>query len=392
MGVWVKSGSRYETQDINGISHFIEHMLFKGTQRRNAKELALEIDNIGGQINAFTAKEYTCFYTKTLDSHIHIAIDVLADMITNSTLKESDVDLERNVVFEEISMCEDTPEDLVHEMIGQVSYKSSSLGYTILGTHESLDGINSSKMRKYMSERYTSDNMVISVAGNFDEQKLAEMMEKAFSSIKKSDAAKEMPKAEFESGKLFMQRDIEQVQVCISFDSVPAFDDRIMPMQAFNAGFGLNTSGTLFQKIREERALVYSIYAYPVLCMGTGMFVINFGATKNNVEQVLSMIKSEIDLLKKDKCTPQEIALAKEQLKGSFILSNEGVGSRMQQAGRRLLFCDDVETDDQILEHIDAIDCESVSKVIDTIFDYSKMSVAAIGNIEGIDFDVLGRD
>ena len=262
LGIWVKTGSRNENVRNNGVSHFIEHMLFKGTDKRSAAEIAESIDNIGGQLNAFTGKECTCYYAKTLDEHLDIAMDVLSDMLTNSTFTKKDIALEKRVILEEIGMYEDSPEELVHDILSETVWDGSAIGYPILGTAKSLRGINQETIKEYMKDRYTPGNMVISVAGNFDESKLEDMLETYFNSgIPGDETENNVENVDFRPEVKVREKDTEQVHICIGFEGIKNGDDALYPLLAVNNIFGGGMSSRLFQKIREKKGLVYSIYS-----------------------------------------------------------------------------------------------------------------------------------
>ncbi len=390
VGVWVGNGSANETKAENGISHYIEHMLFKGTEKRSAKDITLEMDSVGGRINAFTAREYTCFYTKTLDTHTPLALDILSDMLYNSVLKKEDMDLERRVIFEEIDMCADEPDEVVQDLIMEAAYGESSMGRTILGTKESLSGIDSGVMSKYLRTHYTAKNIVIAMSGHFDES-VFDLIEEYFG--KKSLLQEEIPqfRAEYHAGKLIQYKDSEQVQLMAGFRGIDALDERVYPLLVFNNIFGEGMSSRLFQNIREKRGLVYSVYAYHSAYKTTGMFNIGAGMNPKNLDIVAELISKEINEIKRDKITADELARAKEQLKGNFILSNETPGARMQGAGRSILLGKPILEPEAVLKKIDAIGLAEVGDIIDYIFNPEMLSVAAVGALDtgkSIEFDI----
>lgn len=386
MGVWIGNGSRHEKVEENGISHFIEHMLFKGTSNRSASEIALEIDEIGGQINAFTAREYTCFYTKTLDTHADTASDVLSDIIFNSLLTARDMELERRVIGEEISLYEDSPEDLVYDLLYETIWPGESMGRSILGTPESLAAITPEMMRKYMGSHYTGDNMVIAVSGNYDES-LFDILEKYFGSRAVNRGCPDIPSAAYSPGRVFKSKDIEQVQLVAAFKGIDIYDESVYSLLTFNNIFGSGMSSRLFQNIREKKGLVYSIGAGHSAYIGAGIFDISAGMSPENLPAVAELIAEEIHNVKRNKLSSEEIRRAKEQLKGNYILSYESTGARIQGAGRSLLLDKPIYTCDEALQRIDSVTADSVAEIIDRIFDTSALSVAAVGpvdNIEGI--------
>lgn len=381
IGVWVGNGSVNEKKTENGISHYIEHMLFKGTEKRSAMDITLEMDSVGGRLNAFTAREYTCYYTKTLDAHAPLAIDILSDMIYNSNLKKEDMDLERNVIFEEIDMCADEPDELVHDMIMEAAYGDTPMGRTILGTKESLSGIDNNIMRSYIEDHYTAKNTIIAISGRFDES-IFDILEEYFGKreLKNTEIFSETPV--YKSGKIVRYKESEQVQLVCGFKGIDNLDDRVYQLLCFNNIFGEGMSSRLFQNIREKRGLVYAIYAYHAAYKNTGMFNISAGMNPKNVDIVTELISNEIREIKKNKITKEELSRSKEQLKGNYILSYENTGSRMQGAGRSLLIGKPIVTPEEVLDKIDCITLDDVSEIIDEIFCEGNLSVAAIGAID----------
>ena len=308
LGIWVKIGSRYESFENNGISHFIEHMLFKGTKKRSAKEIANSVDKIGGQLNAFTSKECTCFYAKVLDTHFDIALDVLSDMFFNSNFDREEIDKERGVVIEEINMYEDSPEDLVHDLFSQAVWSGNPLGMSILGTEESLENLNRERIVNYFNENYIPQNIVISVVGNFKHndviKKIKGYFEKA--SYKKSSTTQLiMPR--FEPEYKLKNKITEQVHLCMGFNGVDIKNRAFYPMLILNNVFGGAMSSRLFQKIREDRGLAYSVFSYPSAFEDCGLFSIYAGSKPDNLKSVAELIMEEIRAIKKTGITEEEL-------------------------------------------------------------------------------------
>lgn len=383
LGIWVKTGSINENLKNNGISHFIEHMLFKGTEKRTAEDIARTIDNIGGQLNAFTGKECTCFYSKTLDEHIDIAVDVLSDMFFNSSYSKKNITVEKKVVVEEINMYEDSPEELVHDILSETVWKGSTIGYPILGTKKSLRGINREMILDYLKERYTPQNTVIAVVGNFDEARLLELLEKYFGEwtceIESSDASENVA---FKSNVNVKQKDTEQVHLCIGYEGIKNGDDMIYPLLAVNNIFGGGMSSRLFQKIREKKGLVYSIYSYPTAYNDAGLFTIYAGMKPEQLNEVISLIQDETELLVKKGITQSELDKTIEQMKGNYILGLESTSSRMNSIGKSELLLGYIDTPDEILNKINGITMDGVNKIISSIFKPDKKSISVVGNIK----------
>lgn len=383
VGIWVGTGSRNENKSNNGISHFIEHMLFKGTSKRSAKDIAECIDAIGGQINAFTGKECTCYYTKTLDTHLDIALDVLSDMLFNSNFNRTEMDVEKRVVIEEIGMYEDTPEELVHDIFSEMVWNGNSLGYPILGNEKCINKFNKKKIEQYMSEYYTPGNTVVSVAGNFDESKLLDYVKSYFGSwLSKGKSELNYSKAEYQIDKVIRNKDTEQIHLCMGFEGVEHGDDKIYSLLALNNIFGGGMSSRLFQNIREQKGLVYSIYSYPSTYKGAGLFMIYAGMNPEYLQTVIDLTREEIELILNKGITQDELTKSKEQLKGNYILGLESINSRMNNIGKSELMLGKIDTPEVVLEKIRNVNMESIHEVINTVFKLDKMSISAVGNIK----------
>lgn len=384
IGVWVGNGSRYETPELGGISHYIEHMLFKGTKKRDAYKIAWDMDCVGGIINAFTGRESTCFYTQTLNTHSDTAIDVLSDMILNSLIDADMLELERQVITEEINMYDDAPEEVVNDLIMEAAWGNNALGKPVLGTPDTLENINPDVMREYMYNHYTTGNIVIAVSGNFDDSIFDVFEEKlGKSNLKKGTV--QVPKAVYTPKNIVQTRDIGQVQIMASFEGVDAHEEDMYSVLAVNNVFGSGMSSRLFQNIREKTGLVYSVYSMCTAYTGTGMFAVGAGTSKENLERVCELISQELRILKRDKLTSDELTMVKEQLKGNYILARESTGARMQALGRNLLLGKKLYTEDEVLDKIDKVTLDSAAEMIDRIVNPDKLAVAAVGAIDNVD-------
>jgi predicted Zn-dependent peptidase len=383
IGIWVKVGSRYESLENNGISHFIEHMLFKGTKNRSAKEIANSIDKIGGQLNAFTSKECTCFYAKVLDTHFDIALDVLADMFFNSKFDSEEIDKERGVVIEEISMYEDSPEDLVHDLFSQAVWSGNPLGMSILGTEDSLENLNKERIVNFFNENYIPQNIVISVVGNLKHNEVVTTIKSYFDKAEKKDnSAANIIMPRFEPEYTLKNKVTEQVHLCMGFSGVDIRSKAFYPMLILNNVFGGAMSSRLFQKIREDRGLAYSVFSYPSSFEDCGLFSIYAGSKPDNLKSVASLIMEEIREIKKTGITEEELYDSKEQLKGSYILGLESTSGRMISIGKSELLLDRIYSPAEVLERINNVDMSSVSSIIKHIFDTDSMGAAVIGSME----------
>lgn len=384
VGVWVGNGSRFEKKEENGISHFIEHMVFKGTKKRSARDIALEMDSVGGQLNAFTTRECTCFYAKTLNEYVETSLDLLSDMVFEPELSEENTDLERNVILEEIAMYEDSPEDLVYDIFSETIWGDTPMGRTILGTEKTLSEITPQKLRNYMRTHYTSKNIVIAISGSFEDS-MFEQLEKYFGQRKLEDNEVEFEPVSYKAGQRCVRKDFEQVQLVAGFDGIDVFDESVYPLMVFNNVFGSGMSSRLFQNIREKYGLVYSIFAGHSAYIGTGTFDIAVAASPDNLARVAQLISDEIIRIKRDKLTDDEIERAKIQLKGNYMLSTEHVGARMQTLGRAALLKRPLRSPEETISRIMSVGRDDVSEIIDRIFNADTFSVAAVGQIDKVD-------
>ena len=380
LGVWVKAGSIMETKENSGVSHFIEHMLFKGTTNRTSKELAREIDNLGGVINAFTSKECTCFYVKLLDEHINIGIDVLSDMILNSRFDELDIKKEKSVILEELKMYEDSPDDLVYDLLLENIYKDHSLGMNILGDRQSLKNLKRESILDYYNEYYVPNNSIISICGNFKFEEIVKQIEEKFKTWQPKSVDTTTTKPNFNPCIVKKNKDIEQVNLAINLDAIPMTNNReVYALSVVNNVFGGSISSRLFQKIREEKGLAYSIYSSQTLYEDCGELGIFASTSTENIQEVYKSILEEIELIRNEYISPQEIHESKEQLKGSYMLDLESTSSRMMSNGKNLLMRNKVDDEQDIIDYINAVEYDDVVKIIKKVFNTENMGVCIVG-------------
>lgn len=378
IGVWIGTGSRNETSNNNGISHFLEHMFFKGTKKRSAREIAESFDSIGGQVNAFTSKEYTCYYAKVLDTHATFALDVLADMFFNSTFDEEELKKEKNVVNEEIKMYEDTPDDIVHDLLSKAIYSSHSLGYPILGTEETLSTFNGDSLRDYMNERYIPENVVISIAGNINESFVQEV-EKYFGDYTTGDRNEDGESGpSFHNQYLSRKKEVEQAHLCLGFKGYPVGHEKVYGLIVLNNILGGSMSSRLFQEVREQRGLAYSVYSYHTSYKDSGSVTIYGGTGAKQLDVLYETIDQTLKQLKADGVTEKELQNSKEQLKGSLMLSLESTNSRMSRNGKNELILKRHRTLDEIIEEIDSVSSEDLAAIANEVFDEDQFSVSLI--------------
>jgi len=384
-GVWVKTGSTCETPEENGISHFIEHMMFKGTQKRSTRQIAADMDKIGGQINAFTSKECTCYHVRVVPDKLSVGLDVLSDLFANAAFDAQEMEKEKGVVIEEIKMVGDDVEELTHEKISELFFTGSTLSKPILGPEENIRRFVRDDLVNYTNVHYFPANVVIAVAGNYEEAQLVDTMEQYFGSYARG-AKKEADQCEnpFVPGRrsLFIEKDVEQTHLCLSFPGSTFADDERFSLAVLNNVLGGGMSSRLFQLIREERGLAYSVYSYPSTYSASGMFTLYAGTTAANADDVVMLMKQEIDTLKKERISEEEFSQGKDQLIGNYALSMEGSNAVMSSLGKTLLLLDEQYDDKQTMKKIEAVTIESVDNLIDKIFDFSKMSAVFAGKIE----------
>ncbi|MGF9711535.1 M16 family metallopeptidase [Paenibacillus naphthalenovorans] len=361
-GIWVKTGSRDENETNNGISHLIEHMLFKGTDKYSAKDIAEIFDGIGGNVNAFTSKEYTCYYCKVLDEHLPMAVEVLADMFFRSTFDPVELEKEKNVIYEEISMYEDTPDDMVHDLIAKAAFGNHSLGYTIIGTQDNLAAMSSDTLKDYMKSRYTIENTVVSIAGNVDDN-VVELIERHFGEFSVQGGDRITPPPGFRSDLQYFQKKTEQNHICLSFPGFSAKDDQLYAMILLNNAIGGGMSSRLFQEIREKRGLAYSVYSYHTAYQDGGLFTIYTGTAPKQTEEVLKITMELLADLKANGLTPAELKKGKEQMKGSLILSLESTSSRMNRLGKNELMLGKHYSLDEMIERIERVEMEHIQQL-----------------------------
>lgn len=394
IGVWVRSGSAYEDESNNGISHFIEHMLFKGTRTRSAKEIASLIDGIGGEINAYTAKECTCFYTKTLSLDYEVAIDVLSDMMMHATFSDEHIETEKTVIIDEINMYEDAAEEMVADLINEITFKGHPLSYPILGTKTTVSNFNKSGLLAYYHKYYNAENMVISIAGDFNESEILTAIKTKFGALRQGTHAIEKPiiASMYHAGFDSKKKDFEQIQVAISFPGIRFDHELSYEMMVMNNILGGTNSSRLFQSVREDKGLTYSIYSEPNFYDALGTFTICFGVSKENLRETLMIIADEILKLKAHRITVDALEHAKNHLRGSFFLNLEGSDSYMDLIGRIELFAHKEKNIDDMLEKINNIQLDGVIELIHSCFNSEQVAMAVVGEIEYKETEALYRE
>ncbi|MEE1431215.1 MAG: M16 family metallopeptidase [Clostridia bacterium] len=385
LGIWVRAGASDEWDEVSGVSHFIEHMMFKGTKNRTAKQIAEDVDKIGGVFNAFTGKEATCYYIKTLSSNICKGAEILLDMLTGSKFDQEEMDRERQVICEEIKMVKDTPDDDVYDTISELVAGGNPLGRSILGTPESLAGIDRSRLVDYRDQMYARDSIVVAVAGNFDEEAIEAIFEDRLTSLRDKKPKKEIQLKPYQQSFNVKVRDIEQTHICLATPGIALDDPRYYAFVLLNSIFGGSMSSRLFQNIREQKGLAYSVCSMNLFSSYWGFFSIYAGVSPEKAEEALDAIHYELDTLRESGVTEEELAMAKEQMKSSYIFGLESVNSRMFSIGKNKLLLDRVYAEEEVLSSFDRVTREDIREVAEMIGDYSSYCGAAV---TGMDFDL----
>lgn len=363
VGVWLRVGSMMETPQENGLSHFLEHMVFKGTESRTTRQIAEEMDAVGGQINAFTGKDCTCFYAKVIDEDLPLAMDILSDLTCRATLDEGEFGKERGVILEEIAMDEDSPEDLVHECLSRVQFGDQSLGMPILGTTELISHYTREDLAAYRRKHYAPRETVVALAGNYDPAQVLALAERYFGAWQNDIAPANVPPMAPLAGQLVQrEKDTEQLHLCMGFPGTAYGGDGLYPQAVMNNLLGGSMSSRLFQRIREELGMAYSIYTYPNSYLTCGTFAIYAGVSPKNGQRVLEEIRKELRRLVDEGVTEKEFRDAKQQLRGGYLLGLESPGSRMQALGRGLLLLGRAVTPEETIEKIERVTIDDVNE------------------------------
>lgn len=381
IGVWTSVGSRDEDQSQNGISHFLEHMVFKGTRRRSVRDIAQSLESIGGYLNAFTTKEQTCFYARVLDEFVVKAMDVLSDIILNSTFRKEELEKEKLVVIEELRNAEDDPEDIIHDYFEKALFPRHSLGFPIIGTESNLRRFQRDDLRQHVLQYYHPSQMVVAAAGNIDHDSLVALAVKYFRSLKLSAPSQKRiagpqraPRGTFEE----IPRPINQAHICLGTIAYGMRHRDRYPLILLNALLGEGMSSRLYQTVREKHGLAYSVYSYVTLLSDTGVFGAYLGTDKKNIENALSLVRSELDKLKRKPVSGAELSRTKAQIKGTLTLGLENMSSRMIRLGSAELYLESYISLDSILKQIEAVTPEAMQRVANDLFDESVFSTVII--------------
>ena len=384
VGIWIGTGSREESPADTGISHFIEHMVFKGTKNRSAEQIARSVDSIGGGLDAFTSKELVSYNVKVLDEHLPEAFDVVADLVRNPLFMEADIEKEKGVILEELKMEVDNPEYLIHEIFSSNFWKGHALGRPILGTKQTIRAFDRDKVEKYYKQFYTPSNILITAAGNLDHRKLVRLAERYFGDLKKSRTTKLEEKPTPHAPLVFRDKDsLEQVHVYLGVPSIPMPHEERFACYILNAMLGGGMSSRLFQNIREKQGLAYTVYSELTMYRDAGCMLIYAGTSLKIAGKVIESIVHELRELVDKKVTPEELRRAKDHLKGSFVLGLESTSSRMGNLARQELYFKRFFSLDEMLDNVERVTAEEVQKLARQFFDPNRMAVAMLGRLEG---------
>jgi predicted Zn-dependent peptidase len=385
IGVWLTRGSRHETAERGGIAHFVEHMLFKGTATRTAEDIAQAIDSIGGQLDAFTAKEYASYYIKVLDEHLPLAIDILSDIVLNPAFNPADVEREKKVVVEEIKMVEDTPDDLVHELFTQGFWENHPLGRPILGSRETVESFTADVLREYFAATYAPRNLIVSAVGNLEHGRVRELVAERFGALTSAganlgeEAPTVVPKV------LIRNKDLEQSHLCLGASSYPQDHDDRYSSYVLNTLLGGSMSSRLFQNVREKRGLAYAVFSGLSAYRDAGSFTVYAGCANEAVGEVVDLVVEELRTIKQAPVPEAELQRAKDHLKGSLMLSLENTASRMSHLARQEIYFDRQFGLDETLQGIEQVTPEEVQRVAVDLFKNHSLAATVLGNLNGLE-------
>ncbi len=380
LGIWVKSGSVSDTKETMGIGHFVEHMLFKGTKRRTAYQIAQEIDDVGGHLNAFTSKEYTNFYVKVLKDDIALATDILMDIFLNPIFPADEMEKEKSVVIQEIKMVEDTPDDLIHDLSFRTMWPNHPFGYSILGEIETVGAITKELLAAYRMEHHTQDNIIIGAVGNFEHERLADLLSGPLSGIP-AGVPNGITVPQFAARRAVFERDIEQVHFIIGFSALPYTHPDRYSQLILNTVLGSGMSSRLFQEVREKRGLAYSIYSFLSPYRDSGALEIYAGTDRDSLEELLQVTAREVKKLTKKPLSEAELASAKGQIKGNLLLSLESTDARLGRMAKNEVYFGRRVDADEIIQSIDRVTAADVLAVARTVIDPDRMTAVFLGPV-----------
>ena len=384
VGIWLTRGSRHEPAEQAGIAHFVEHMLFKGTPSRNAEEIAQQVDSIGGQIDAFTSKEYAGYYLKVLDEHLPLAVEILADLICNPLFLDEDIEREKKVILEEIKMVEDTPDDLVHELFAEGFWNNHPLGRPILGTPASVSALDQKTLRHYFSQTYVASNFVVVAVGNLDHDRVRDLLERALVNAPHHGPEADQSAPVVAPAIQVRRKELEQSHIVFGTEALPQHHPERYAGYALNTTLGGSMSSRLFQNVREKRGLAYSVFSGLSAYQDAGALSIYAGCANEAVAELIDVVVAEIRQMKASGLAPIELRRAKDHLKGSLMLGLESTSSRMSHLARQEMYRDQTFGLDEMLAAIEAVTEAHVLKLADQFFTNGSLAVTVLGNVNGL--------
>jgi predicted Zn-dependent peptidase len=384
VGIWLRSGSRREPAELNGISHFIEHMVFKGTQRRTAEDIAREIDRLGGMLDAFTAKEMVCFNTRVLDEHLPKAFDILSDMVLQPKFAPEDIEREQGVILEEIRMTQDNPEDLVHELFTQNFWRPHALGKPILGTPETVSALTRDTLRSWFKQCYAPNRLVITAAGHLTHAQLMDLVTARFADLPRAEDGFTDPQpVPVPHVTLRSKSELEQVHLCLGVQALPLTDSRRFAVSVMNNILGGGMSSRLFQNIRERQGLAYSIFSDLNPYRDAGVLSVYAGTALETTDKVVQSVLAEFRRLRDEPISEEELRRAKDHLKGATLLSLEGSGARMNNLARYHMYFDRHFTPQELIAMLEAVTAADVRAVAREFFQPGRIAASVVGNLNG---------
>ena len=386
-GLWWDVGSRDEPEGIAGTSHFLEHLLFKGTPTRTAKDIADAFDAVGGDVNAFTGKEYTCFYSRVLDEDLPMAFDILSDMVRNSLVDPAELESERNVILEEIAMHEDAPDELVHDLFYRSLWAQHPLGRPVLGYNETVGGVSRDEVVDYWQDRYAPPNLVVAAAGHVDHDDLVSKVEAVFAEHRGTRTSRDGGAPTTMRGVKVYKRPTEQAHIIVGTPALPRAHPDRHALGVLDTVIGGGMSSRLFQEIREKRGLAYSVYSYRSLYADAGSFAVYAGTTPQNAETVIDLVQDELASVLEDGITQTELERAKGHAKGALVLSGEDPGSRMNRLGRQQLTTGEILSIDELIEKFDQVTMDDVKRVAKDVLGKRDLQITVVGPFEEDAFD-----
>ncbi len=380
-GVWVKVGSRNEHPDKNGISHFLEHMFFKGTRKRTTKDIAVDIDTIGGDLNAFTSRENTAFYVKVLDEYLDKGLELLADVFVNSVFPEEEIEKEKKIIKEEIKMVEDTPDDYIHDLFNQTVWGQTGLGQTILGRRETIASFTRDDVMAHIKKYYGTRDIVISCAGNFDTERLIGILNKRFGGLRRGSEPQKGGAPDFRQDVRVFTKDLSEAHICIGVPAISQLSEERYAFFLLNTILGAGVSSRLFQEIREKRGLAYSVYSFTSSYVDTGLWGVYAGVSRKRIREVAEVVVAEM-LALPDTLTETELERSKKHLKGNLILGLESTSSRMQNIARQEIYFGRYISPDEIIQSVDRVDMAEVMDLARRLIRRELFSLTAYGPIQ----------